>query len=53
MEPGNLATFTKVGVNRAAFEPSLNAITEKYFEKFRGAAGASEEPGEERGDEHE
>ena len=43
LEPGNLATMVKVGVNKKAYNcPPLPAIKGKYYEMFRGLTQAME-----------
>ena len=39
MDPFYLGIFVMVGVNKTKFKPTLQAIKERYFQKFRGKGG--------------
>ena len=39
MDPLYLSTLVMVGVNRHKFKPSVKAIKELYYKKFRGQGG--------------
>ena len=39
MDPLYLSTLVMVGVNRNKFKPSVKAIKELYYKKFRGQGG--------------
>ena len=41
MDPHFLATLTSIGKNRAAYQPTLKEIKDKYFEKYRGGGEGS------------
>ena len=38
MDPAFMATLVRVGFNENGFKPSLEAIKERYYEKYRGRA---------------
>ena len=42
-----LATLVRVGFNKKAYQPSVKAIMDKYYEMFRGKTDASDENEEE------
>ena len=42
LDPARLVCLVKVGFNKAAFNPSLDAIIDKYYELFRGDVKAKE-----------
>ena len=42
LDPAHLVCLVKVGFNKAAFNPSLDAIIDKYYELFRGDVKAKE-----------
>jgi len=44
LDPDHLMRLVKVGFNKAAFEPTVAQIMDKYYELFRGGAGSSSDP---------
>ena len=48
LDPAHLVRLVKVGFNKAAFEPTVAQILDKYYELFRGGAkseaGCSSDP---------
>ena len=43
MDTQFLAILTSIIKNKAAFNPSMDAIHEKYFTKFRGASSSADD----------
>ena len=41
MDPHFLALLTIIGKNKAAFNPSVAAIRDKYYAKYRGQGSSS------------
>ena len=44
MDPHYLGILVMVGTNKSKFMPSVKAIKERYYSKFRGKGGEHEEP---------
>ena len=38
LDPDHLVRLVKIGFNKAAFEPTVAKIMDKYYELFRGGA---------------
>ena len=44
MDPFYLGILVMVGTNKSKFKPSVKAIKERYYSKFRGKGGEHEDP---------
>ena len=44
IDPAYLGVLVMVGANKSRFKPSVKAIMERYYQKYRGKGGI--EPGE-------
>ena len=43
LDPAYLAVLVRMGFNKKAYQPSVKAIMDKYYEMFRGKTGEHEE----------
>ena len=51
LDPEYLGILTMVGVNAKRFKPSVAAVKERYFAKFRGGKDAANDDGVDDGEE--